>query len=545
MRGRMMDFPLTLNTILDRAGTLFGKTEVVSRAPYGTHCYRYADFHRRTRQLARALLDAGLRPGDRVATLMWNHSWHLECYFGIPAAGGVLHTLNLRLHPHEIAFIANHAGDRFLIVDDVLLPVYEKFKDAVPFERVIVVPFGGGSAPPGLDGYEEFLASGTGELSYPALDEDDAAAMCFTSGTTGNPKGVLYSHRALVLHSMIEAMVDGMAISHHDVVLPISPMFHANAWGIPFTCVMVGAKTVFPGAHPDAECLLDLIDTHGVTMACAVPTVWLGVIAALEKCPDRWPTPRNVRVVCGGTAPPEALIRTLDRHGLHLRHLWGMTETTPLATTGDIRTHMRDWSEDDKYRVRAAQGWPAPFIELRIRDREGIAPCDGKTRGELEIRGPWVAASYYEAPETADRWTDDGWFKTGDMATLDGDGYLRIVDRSKDMIKSGGEWISSVDLENALMAHPAVREAAVIAVPHPKWDERPLAVVVLKPGATVGPGDLRKFLATKFAKWQLPDAFVFADEIPRTSVGKAMKIKLRERFAKWQWDVPAQAATSE
>ncbi len=303
----------------------------------------------------------------------------------------------------------------------------------------------------------------------------------------------------------------------------------------PLPPVMVGAKIVLPGMHPDAECLLDLIETQRVTMAVAVPTVWLGMLAALEQYPDRWAGDRNVHVVCGGTAPPESMIRSLDSHGFHLTHLWGMTETTPLATLGGIRSYMRDWSEDDRYRVRAAQGSPCPMIELRVRSTDGIAPCDGKTRGELEIRGPWVAASYYNAPETADRWTDDGWFRTGDMAALDADGYLRIVDRSKDMIKSGGEWISSVDLENALMGHPAVREAAVIAVPHPKWQERPLAVVVLKPGATVDPSELREFLAQNFAKWQLPDAFVFADAIPRTSVGKSMKTKLREQFANWEW----------
>ncbi|MGA8072088.1 MAG: AMP-binding protein, partial [Candidatus Acidiferrales bacterium] len=384
--------------------------------------------------------------------------------------------------------------------------------------------------------YEDFLTSGSGEFHYPKIDENDAAAMCFTSGTTGNPKGVLYSHRALVLHSFSSAMVDSFAVSQRDVVLPISPMFHANAWGIPFTSVMVGAKIVFAGPNVDAESLLDLIVSEQVTQACAVPTVWLGVLAALEKHPGRWKLLHNVHVTCGGTAPPEAMIRSLDNYGFHLTHLWGMTETTPLATTGGIRGHMLDWHADEKYRVRASQGWPCPFIELRVRAADAIAPCDGKTPGELEIRGPWVAESYYNAPDTANRWTEDGWFKTGDMATLDEDGYLRIVDRGKDMIKSGGEWISSVDLENALMGHPDVREAAVIAVPHPKWDERPLAVIVPKPGAKVSAEDLRQFLAPKFAKWQLPDAFVFAEEIPRTSVGKFMKIKLRQQFANWKWE---------
>jgi fatty-acyl-CoA synthase len=539
MRGRMMDFPLTLNTILDRARALFGKTEIVSRDPQcQIHRYMYAEFFRRARQLARALIYAGLRPGDRVATLMWNHSGHLESYFGIPAAGGVLHPLNLRLHPQEIAFIANHAGDRFLIVDDVLLPIYEKFKDLVKFERVFVVPFGDGkTVPEGMESYEDFLVSGSGEFHYPKIDEHDAAAMCFTSGTTGNPKGVLYSHRSLVLHSFSSAMVDSFAVSQRDTVLLISPMFHANGWGIPFTSVMVGAKIVFPGPNVDPEGLLDLIQSERVTQACGVPTVWLGVVGALEKNPGRWKLHGDVHVTCGGTAPPESMIRALDKFGFHLTHLWGMTETAPLATTSGIRGFMRDWSGDDQYRVRASQGWPAPMIELRVRASDDkLVECDGKTPGELEVRGPWVASSYYNAPETANRWTEDGWFKTGDMATLDEDGYLRVVDRGKDMIKSGGEWISSVDLENAIMGHPLVREAAVIAVPHPKWDERPLAVVVAKPGAKVSAEDLREFLAPKFAKWQLPDAFVFADEIPRTSVGKFMKIKLREQYANWKWE---------
>jgi fatty-acyl-CoA synthase len=536
MRGTMMDFPLTLIPILERAGTLFGSIEVVSRKPDRSfHHYTYADFYRRARRLAKALQQIGLRRGDRVATLMWNHSAHLEAYFGIPASGGVLHPLNLRLHPKEIAYIANHARDRFLIVDDVLLPTYEKFRDEVKFERVFVVPYGGAAIPAGLEKYESLLEQAGGDFEYPRLDENEAAAMCFTSGTTGNAKGVVYSHRALVLHSFAQAMADTFGISHEDVVLPVSSMFHANAWGVPFTCAMVGAKMIFPGPHLDAESLLDLIEKQRVTRACAVPTVWIGVLAALEKYPGRWKFANEVCIPCGGTAPPESLIRSLDRFGFHIVHLWGLTETTPLATTGHLKSYMAGWSEDEKYAMRAKQGWPAPFVELRVTTPEGIAPWDGKTVGELEVRGPWVAASYYEAPETKDRWTADGWFRTGDIACIDEHGYVKIVDRSKDLIKSGGEWISSVDLENALMGHPAVREAAVIAVPHPKWQERPLAVVVLKEGGRATPEELRAFLAARFAKWQLPEAFTFAPEIPRTSVGKFLKAKLREQYANWEW----------
>jgi fatty-acyl-CoA synthase len=545
MRGTMMDFPLTLPTILERAGSLFSRVEIVSKRP--DHLITrttYGDFYRRARRLAFALTKLGLRPGDRVASMMWNHSGHLEAFFGVPCAGGILHTLNLRLHPHEVAGIVKHAADRFLLIDDVLLPVYESFREAAPFERVIVVPYGCGNArvAQGLLNYEELLGEAQDDLQYPELDENDGAAMCFTSGTTGFSKGVIYSHRALVLHSFASAAADAFAVSHHDTVLPVAPMFHANAWGLPYTCVMTGARLILPGPHVDAESVLDLIEQEGVTLACGVPTVWLGVLYALEKNPGRWEFRCPVRIVCGGTAPPVRLMRALDKHGLHILHLWGMTETTPVATVGRLKSHMRDWREDEQYEVRSKQGWPLPFVELRVTQTDGPegksiqAPRDGQTPGELEVRGPWVAASYYNAPDQAHRWTSDGWFKTGDVATIDEEGFIKIVDRAKDLVKSGGEWISSVDLENTLMGHPAVKEAAVIGVPHPKWQERPLAAVVLKEGASATPEDLRAHLAKSFAKWQLPDAFVFVAEIPRTSVGKFKKTALREQFANWNWE---------
>ena len=366
--------------------------------------------------------------------------------------------------------------------------------------------------------------------------------MCFTSGTTGFSKGVVYSQRAIVLHSFASAAADGFAVSHHDTVLPVAPMFHANAWGLPYTCVMTGARQILPGPNVDAESVLDLIEQEGVTLACGVPTVWLGVLYALEKNPGRWKFRHPVRIVCGGTAPPVRLMRALDKHGLHILHLWGMTETTPVATVGRLKSHMRDWCEDDQYEVRSKQGWPTPFIELRIMKPDAPegnsvpASHDGQTPGELEVRGPWVAGSYYNAPDQAHRWTADGWFKTGDVATIDEEGFIKIVDRAKDLVKSGGEWISSVDLENTLMGHPAVKEAAVIGVPHPKWQERPLAAVVLKEGASATPEELRAHLAKSFAKWQLPDAFVFVAEIPRTSVGKFKKTALREQFGNWSWE---------
>ena len=545
MRGTMMDFPLTLPAILERSGKLFHRVEIVSRRPDRSIVRTtYGDFYRRAKRLADAITKLGLRPGDRVASMMWNHSGHLEAFFGVPCAGGILHTLNLRLHPHEIATIVNHAADRFLLIDDVLLPTLEKCRANVPFERVIVVPYCGGSVPipRGALNYEELLADASEDFRYPAIDENDGAAMCYTSGTTGNSKGVLYSHRALVLHTFAELGVDSFAIGHHDTVLPVAPMFHANAWGLPYSCTMAGARLILPGPNVDPESVLDLIGQEHVTIACGVPTVWLSVLAALEKNPGRWKFGWPIRVVCGGSAPPERLMRALDKHNLPILHLWGMTETTPLATVGKLKRHMGDWTGDQQYEVRTKQGWPAPFIELRVMRPEGLegksveAPRDGSTPGELEVRGPWVAASYYNSPDQAHRWTEDGWFKTGDVATMDDEGFIKIVDRAKDLVKSGGEWISSVDLENTLMCHPAVKEAAVIGVPHPKWQERPVAVVVLKEGVQATAEELRAFLGQTFAKWQLPDAFVFLEAIPRTSVGKFKKIALREQFADWRWE---------
>src|SRR5881275_863213 len=537
MRGTMMDFPLTLRTILERSGKIFPRVEIVSRKPDKSIVRTsYGEFHGRARRFAAALTKLGLKPGDRVASMMWNHSGHLEAFFGVPCAGGILHTLNLRLHPHEIASIAKHAGDRFLLIDDVLYPIYEKFREDIPFERVIVVPYGFHTVPEGFLNYEELLAAPGADFHYPAIDENDGAAMCFTSGTTGFSKGVIYSHRALVLHSFCCGLVEAFGMSEADTVLPVAPMFHANAWGIPYAATMLGARLVLPGPHVDPESILELMVNEKVTVACGVPTVWIAVLDALEKNPTRWKFHAPIRVLVGGTAPPVELIRRLDRFGLRIKHLWGMTETTPIGTTGGLRTRMANWAEDKKYEVRSKQGWPAPFVEIRIMRPEGETPWDGVTSGEIEIRGPWVAANYYESPDQAHRWTSDGWFRTGDVATMDEEGYVKIVDRAKDLVKSGGEWISSVDLENTLMGHPAVKEACVVGIPHPKWQERPLAAVVLKDGARATPEELRAFLAESFAKWQLPDAFVFLDAIPRTSVGKFKKIALREQFANWKWE---------
>ena len=536
MRGTMMEFPLVLPALLQRAGKILGDTEIVSYRPDKSSTRTtFLEFSRRARQLAQALAKLGVKSGDRVGCMMWNHSAHLEAFFGVPCSGAILHSLNLRLHPQEIAKIVNHAEDRFLIIDDVLLPLYEKFADDVKFEAVIVVPYGFASVPEGFLNYEEFLEEGRGESPYPRIDENDGAAMCFTSGTTGFSQGVIYTHRSLVLHSLSCAMVDCMALSHHDTVMPLAPMFHANAWGVPHTAVMVGSRLVFPGPNVEPEHVLDTMLREGVTIANAVPTVWINVLDALEKNAGRWKFERPLRVICGGTAPPVELMRRLDAHNIHILHLWGMTETSPLATLGRLRSRMREWPEEQQYEIRAKQGWPAPLIELRVMRPEGEVPWDGVTPGEVEVRGPWVAGEYYKAPDQAHKWTADGWFRTGDVGTIDSDGIMKLVDRAKDLVKSGGEWISSVDLENMLMGHPAVKEACVVGVPHPRWQERPLAAVVLREGAQASEQELREFLAQKFARWQIPDAFVFVEAIPRTSVGKFKKIAVREQFAGWKW----------
>jgi fatty-acyl-CoA synthase len=473
---------------------------------------------------------------------MWNCSEHLEAYFGIPESGGVVHTLSLRQHPDELAYIMNHSVDRFLIVEDVLLDVFERIRSRVHCERVLVVDRGSGRLPEGTEPYDDFIAGPTDPCD-PGLAEDDACAMCYTSGTTGRPKGVLYSHRAIALHSLAISLPDQLAISRFDTVLPLVPMFHANAWGVPYGATMNGSKQVMPGRNLQPEALLDLIQQEQVTLVGGVPTIWLTILNALDREPGRWKLPGGLRVFVGGAAAPESMIRRLDKLGVRLIHGWGMTETTPVATACTLKPEMEAWSEDERYVLRARQGLPLPFIETRAVDDQVEVPWDGETAGELEVRGPWVTASYFNADQP-DKWTADGWFRTGDVVTIDSGGYVKITDRAKDLIKSGGEWISSVDLENTLVGHEAVREAAVIAVPHPKWQERPLAVVILKEGRAVEPSELRAFLARSFASWQLPDAFVFVSQLPYTSTGKVLKRKLREDFADWQWDVSCRAELS-
>jgi fatty-acyl-CoA synthase len=545
MQSTMMGIPLSLNHFLERAGKLFGDTEIVSRLPdKSLRRHSYAEYYTRTRRLAAALLAAGLKPGERVATLCWNHHAHLECYFGIPAAGGVMHTLNLRLAPDEIGWIAAHARDRFLIVDDVLLPLYRQFAAQHGFERVFVFPFTGAAlAPdeaaaaggPPLEDYEQLLRgvsdSALDAFQYVPHEEDAPTSMCYTSGTTGRPKGVVYSHRSTVLHTLAAALPDFWGLRGRDVVLPVTPMFHANSWGIPYGAVMLGVKMVFPGPHLHPEDLLDLMQLEPPTFALGVPTIWLSMVQLYEANPGRWRFPPKLRSLVGGAAVPEALIRAFARHGVSIAQGWGMTETSPVCTLFYEKQELAGrLTEDQWFKRRAMAGVLAPLVDLRIVGEDGPQHWDGESVGEIQVRGPFITGTYHALGHDPDKFTDDGWLRTGDVGAVDPHGYLRISDRTKDLIKSGGEWISSVDLENAIMAHPAVAEAAVIAVPHPKWSERPLACVVLKPGASVDAEGLRAHLAPSFAKWQLPDAFEFIDAIPRTSTGKFWKARLREHY---------------
>ncbi|MBL8605549.1 MAG: long-chain fatty acid--CoA ligase [Myxococcales bacterium] len=520
----MMELPLTLTTLHRRMGEVLGHVEVVSRRPDKSfHTTTFGAIAARAEKLARGLLAMGIARGDRVATLMWNHAEHLEAYLGIPLAGAVIHTLNLRLHPDDIAYIANDAADRVLIVDAVLLPLYEKFADKVRFERVIVV---------GRD-YEAFLDAAP-PLALPALAESDPLGMCYTSGTTGRPKGVVYSHRSTLLHSLVSALPDSLRLSRSDTLFPVVPMFHVNAWGLPYTAALVGARLAFPGPHLDPVSLLEVMESQHVTIAAGVPTLWLGIREALDKEPARWKLHPGLTMIVGGAAAPERLIRDFDRQGLSLLHAWGMTETSPIGLVSRLPPELDDAPEALRYQLRAKQGVPPPLVEIAIRKDGETPPADGRSSGELLVRAPWVAARY-SSNNTPDRWSDDGYFRTGDVAHRDAHGFVQLTDRTADLIKSGGEWIASQELENALMGHPAVREAAVIGLAHPKWSERPLAVVVKKPDAEVTEAELRAYLAEKFIKFWLPDVFVFTDTIPRTSTGKFQKTTLRAQFAGYQW----------
>ena len=541
MKSTMMHVPLSLNHLLERAGTLFPTSELVSRRPDKSLVrHSFGAYYRRTRSLAAALQQLGLKKGDRVATLCWNHHAHLECYFGIPAAGGVMHTLNLRLSPDEIGWIAADAKDCFLVIDDVLLPLYQQMAHLHTFEKVIVFPFSGMPVPLEFTDYEALLAGADPEgFAYAPHDEDDPVAMCYTSGTTGRPKGVVYSHRSTILHTLVASLGDFWGLRGTDVVLPVTPMFHANSWGMPYGAVMMGVKLVFPGPHLHPDDLLDLMTQEPPTLSLGVPTIWMSLIQTFDaaQAPDspnhgRWTLPAGMRSLVGGAAVPESLIRAFDRHGIWILQGWGMTETSPVCTISYPKAELRDAPIDERYRRAAMAGVPVPLVDLRVRGDDGVdQPWDGQSPGEIQVRGPFITGSYHEVPVTEDKFTGDGWLRTGDVASVDALGFVKISDRTKDLIKSGGEWISSVDLENALMAHAAVAEAAVIAIPDEKWSERPLACVVLKPGQTATPAELNAVLLERhFAKWQLPERYEFIDAVPRTSTGKFWKLKLRQRF---------------
>ena len=522
------DHPLTLKHILDRMRRLYSESQVVTLTEGGTERATYAEVCERIDRLCAALASLGVGEGDRVATFAWNSQRHLEAYMGVPCMGAVLHTLNIRLFEEQLTYIANHAEDKVVLVDDSLVPVLEKV--APTFETVqhwIVMGDGDAGSLPNALRYEELIADQSGGYDYPELDDRAAAGLCYTSGTTGNPKGVLYSHRSNVLHALASCLADALAISNSDRVMPVVPMFHANAWGLPHASTFVGADLVMPNRFLQPEPLARLIEEERVTVAAAVPTIWSDLLRwADEHKPDL----SSLRVVpCGGSAVPLELMKAWDeRHGVTVLQAWGMTETSPV---GSVARPARGMEGDEAWECRAMAGRILPLVEARIVDDDGNeVEWDGESTGELEVRGPWIASDYYNDPSGRDKF-DRGWLRTGDIAAIDPRGYIKITDRAKDVIKSGGEWISSVDLEGALMAHPDVLEAAVIAKPDDRWQERPLACVVRREGSEVSADELRDHLSSRVARWWLPDEIAFIDEVPKTSVGKFDKKVLRQRLA--------------
>ena len=533
----MMDFPLTLQHTLDRATRLFPDRAIVTNTAEGPVRSTYGAWARRVNRLAYALEKLGVQRGDRVATLGWNTAAHLELYFGVPCMGAVLHTLNLRLFPQDLAYIINDAQDSVIFVDSDLLPLLDKIADQLTTVRNLVVmngaasPTSGGSLPPMLD-YEELLAAAPdGDYPWPALDERQAAAMCYTSGTTGNPKGVVYSHRSIVLHSICLTQADTAALSERDVAMPFVPMFHANAWGLAHAAPMVGASLVFPGRLMDPVSVTKLIASEHVTLAAGVPTIWIGMLQVLAK--EQYDLSALTRILCGGSAVPLSLIEGLERHGLTIIQAWGMTEMSPIGTLCRVQSTLEHLPEEERFKIRAKAGIPVPLVDFRVIDTDGKqVPWDGETFGELQVRGPWITASYYHGGLDNTNKFADGWLRTGDVVTIDEHGYIGIVDRTKDVIKSGGEWISSVNLENVIMGHPQVLEAAVIGVPDPKWQERPVAYIVPKPDAgQLSADDVRSYLDSRVAKWWLPEEIHFIEAVPKTSVGKFDKKVLRAQHA--------------
>jgi fatty-acyl-CoA synthase len=545
----MMDVPLTIPLIVRHAEALHGKKIVASRsADRSVRHLTYAEVLGRARRLAGALRGLGIRRGDRVATFCWNHHQHVETYFAAPCMGAVVHTLNIRLGAEELSYIANHAGDSVIIVDRVLLPAFERFRDRLTSVREVIVVDGDGQGPPAALDYESLIAGAEPDEFEEHIEERDAAAMCYTSGTTGRPRGVVYSHRSQLLHTLVILQASCLGLGEGDTALPVVPMFHANAWGAPYAATLAGANQVHAGPCLDAPSLLELMSTERVTTTMGVPTIWIGILQELDRNPDAYDLSALKRVLIGGAAVPESLIRAFaERHGIVITQGWGMTETSPVGSLSVLTSELAVADADTQYAYRSRAGRPVPLVEVRVRDDSGVRAWDDTGMAELEIRGPFVAASYYDAPDTADRFTNDGWFKTGDVASIDSRGYIRIRDRAKDVIKSGGEWISSVALENAIMGIPAVAEAAVVGISHPRWDERPLALVVLREGATCTSDAIRQHLEAHFPKWWLPDGVEFVTAIPKTSVGKFQKREIRDRYQDYfvrQLDSSAAPASS-
>jgi len=534
MLGLMQNLPLLISGLIRHADRNHGDTAIVSRETTGgIHRYTYRDAHRRARQLARALLALGVAPADRVATLAWNNHRHFELYYAVSGMGAVLNTVNPRLFPEQVAYILNHAESGLVFFDLSFLPLVRGVAPHCPGVRAWValtdrahMPEAGAEK---LLCYEELLGAESDDFEWPAFDENTASSLCYTSGTTGNPKGALYSHRSTVLHAFGSALPDALNLSARDTVLPVVPLFHVNAWGLPYACALAGARLVMPGPQLDGASLYELFEDEQVTVSAGVPTIWLGLLQHLQAKGLRLSSVR--RLVIGGSAAPPAMIRAFDeRFGITVLHAWGMTEMSPLGTVNTPKAKHLGFSAAARDALRLNQGRPLFGVDMKIVDEVGRElPRDGKAFGDLLVRGPWIVSGYYKG-EGGDVLREGGWFPTGDVATLDADGYMQITDRSKDVIKSGGEWISSIDLENQAMAHPGVAEAAVIGVAHPKWDERPLLVVVTKPGETLTREALLDFMRDKVAKWWLPDDVVFVDCLPHTATGKLLKTRLREDF---------------
>jgi fatty-acyl-CoA synthase len=538
MNGLMMQQPLLVSSLLIHAERHHGDQEIVSRRVEGDILrYTFAELAARSRRMANVLATLGVRGSQRVATLAWNGSRHMELYYAVSGSGAVLHTLNPRLHPDQLVWIADHAQDEVLFFDLSFLPLVEAIAPRAKSIRHFVAMTDRAHMPErstiaGLLCYEDLLAEASDRFVWPELDENSASSLCYTSGTTGNPKGVLYSHRSTMLHTMAAALPDALNCSARDVILPVVPMFHVNAWGLPYIACMVGAKLVFPGPGLDGKSLHDLFEAEGVTLSAGVPTVWQGLLAHVEANDLRFRTMR--RTIVGGAACPPAMIRSFqERHGVEVLHAWGMTELSPLGTVCSFKPEHLALPQEERQAVQGKQGRAVFGVDMKIIDQEGAElPWNGKASGDLLVRGSWVVSRYFRAQEESPLVSDGtrDWFPTGDVATIDAAGMMQITDRSKDVIKSGGEWIGSIDLENIAMAHPAVAAAACIAVPHPKWDERPLLVVVTKPGSPLTRAELLGFYEGKIAKWWTPDDVVFVDAIPLGATGKFLKNKLREMF---------------